>query len=172
MPFYLAHRRLLQLERTMMAAAEGGTRSRALMLLRHEAGHCFDHAYRIAGTAGWRRHFGRGGTGPYRPEAYRPEAYRPDRQSRDFVRHLPGFYAQAHPDEDFAETFAVVVTPGLDWRGKYRGWKRALEKLEFMEGLIREKGGQVPKGNVREEWGRAAALRMTLGRFYEKRLKA
>jgi hypothetical protein len=57
--------------------------------------------------------------------------------SRDHVRHILGWYAQKHPDEDFAETFAVWLTPGLDWRGEYAGWG-ALRKLEWLDGVMRE----------------------------------
>ena len=51
----------------------------------------------------WQRIFGS-------PEAdYEPETYTPRPHSHGFVRHLPNWYAQAHPDEDFAETFAARV---------------------------------------------------------------
>ena len=59
----------------------------------------------------WRQRFG-----PYhRP--YR-DHYRPVPFSRRFVRHIAGWYAQKHPDEDFAETFAVWMTPRSNWRAR------------------------------------------------------
>ncbi|PMZ55289.1 hypothetical protein C1X96_30620, partial [Pseudomonas sp. FW300-N1A5] len=72
------------------------------------------------------------------PDAdYEPETYRPRPYSKSFVLHLPNWYAQAHPDEDFAETFAVWLgTPAEEWRARYADWK-ALEKLEYTDRLMR-----------------------------------
>jgi hypothetical protein len=98
--------------------------------LRHEAGHAYNYAYRLYDRADWRQTFG-----PYsRP--YR-DRYRANPFSREYVRHILGWYAQKHPDEDFAETFAVWLTPDLDWRTEYRGWG-ALAKLEYMDRVMRE----------------------------------
>jgi hypothetical protein len=47
------------------------------------------------------------------------------------------WYAQAHPDEDFAETFAVWLRPKSDWRKRYAGWP-ALKKLEYVDELMHE----------------------------------
>ena len=121
-PFYLAHPRLKALELHQMLEVEGGTPEWCLQLLRHESGHAIDHAYHFSSREDWRALFGN-------PEAeYAPETYQPRPYSRGFVRNLPNWYAQAHPDEDFAETFAVWLqsTPE-QWREQYRGWK-ALEK--------------------------------------------
>jgi hypothetical protein len=60
------------------------------------------------------------------------------------VVHLPGWYAQKHPDEDWAETFAVWMTPGGDWRTRYAGWPEALAKLEYCDRLTRRLGDQEP----------------------------
>ena len=103
-PFYLAHPRLMRLERHQMFEVEGGTREGCLRLLRHELGHAVDHAYRLSRRKDWRDVFGSASL-PY------PDAYRPNPASKRFVQHLDGWYAQAHPDEDFAETFAVWMTP-------------------------------------------------------------
>ena len=100
-PFYLAHPRLEQLELRQMMEVEGGTAESCAQLLRHECGHAVDHAYRFSSRRSWRAVFGSPNV-DYEPERYRPRPY-----SRSFVRHLPNWYAQAHPDEDFAETFAV-----------------------------------------------------------------
>ena len=125
-PFYLAHPRLKTLELHQMLEVEGGTPEWCQQLLRHECGHAIDHAYRFSSRDDWRAVFGSPET-EYAPETYQPRPY-----SKGFVRHLPNWYAQAHPDEDFAETFAVwlSLTPE-EWREQYRGWK-ALEKLEFV----------------------------------------
>ena len=41
-------------------------------------------------------------------------------------------YAQKHPDEDWAETFAVWLEGG-PWRRRYRDWQVALAKLEYVD---------------------------------------
>ena len=131
-PFYLAHPRLKALELRQMLEVEGGTAEWCQMLLRHECGHAVDHAYKFSARPAWQSIFGSPET-EYAPETYTPRPY-----SRSFVRHLPNWYAQAHPDEDFAETFAVWLSYSPeDWRQRYRGWK-ALEKLEYVDTLMRE----------------------------------
>ena len=131
-PFYLADARLARIEAE--EAIEIETETDIMRYLRHEAGHAFNYAYRLYDRADWRQLFG-----PYsRP--YR-ERYRADPFSRAYVRHILGWYAQKHPDEDFAETFAVWLTPGLDWRREYGGWD-ALEKLEYVDRVM----GEVGKG--------------------------
>ncbi len=127
-PFYLADPRLSRIEEEQ--AVEVETEHDAMRYLRHEAGHAYNYAYRLYDRADWRQTFG-----PYsRP--YR-ERYRANPFSREYVRHILGWYAQKHPDEDFAETFAVWLTPGLDWRRDYAGWG-ALTKLEYMDRVMRE----------------------------------
>src|SRR5919202_4163019 len=134
-PFYLADPRLLRLEEEIAVDVEGEVD--VMRYLRHEAGHAFNYAYRLYDRSDWRQLFG-----PYsRP--YR-ERYHVNPLSRDYVRHILGWYAQKHPDEDFAETFAVWLTPSLDWREQYAGWP-ALRKLEYVDRVMREVGSQVPE---------------------------
>ncbi|HYQ96268.1 MAG TPA: putative zinc-binding metallopeptidase, partial [Candidatus Eisenbacteria bacterium] len=104
-PFYLAHPELARIEKELNDLENP---REIMMYLRHEAGHAFNYAYRLYQLPEWRDTFG-----PYR-RRYRDE-YRPVPFSRDYVRHLPGWYAQKHPDEDFAETFAVWLTPKSEW---------------------------------------------------------
>jgi hypothetical protein len=133
-PFYLADERLARIEAERSLGIEGTDES--MQYLRHEAGHAFNYAYRLYDRADWRQTFG-----PYsRP--YR-ERYRADPFSRDYVRHVLGWYAQKHPDEDFAETFAVWLTPHIDWRDVYDGWP-ALNKLEYVDRLMHEVGRAPP----------------------------
>jgi len=106
---------------------EGGNRNWLMRILRHEAGHAIDSAYRLRRRRRWREVFGPASL-PY------PDAYRPRPGSRRFVQHLGAWYAQAHPTEDFAETFAVWLTPRSGWRHEYRGWP-AYAKLEFIDSL-------------------------------------
>jgi hypothetical protein len=125
-PFYLADRQLTALHAERTGHVEGLDRADLLRYLRHEMGHVVSYAYRIYEDEEWVKLFG-SMTQPYREE-YRPEPF-----SRRHVRHLPGWYAQKHPDEDWAETFAVWMTPGFDWRFEYAGWPVALTKLEYCD---------------------------------------
>jgi Putative zinc-binding metallo-peptidase len=135
-PFYLAHKRLMSLERRFMREVEGGNRNWLMRILRHEAGHAVDSAYRLRRRKHWRQVFGPASL-PY------PDTYRPRPGSRRFVQHLGAWYAQAHPTEDFAETFAVWLKPHSAWRREYVGWP-AFAKLQFIDALVEEIGAQKP----------------------------
>lgn len=164
-PFYLAHPRLRALELRQMLEVEGGTAQWCQMLLRHEAGHAVDHAYRFSSREDWQSIFGSPDT-EYTPETYTPRPY-----SRSFVHHLPNWYAQAHPDEDFAETFAVWLgTPLEELRKRYRGWK-ALEKIEYVDKLMQEVADLQPAVTRGRRISDAAKLRRTLERHYAGRRK-
>jgi len=125
-PFYLANPKLQRLEKEMNDLEDA---REIMMYLRHEAGHAYNYAYELYKTTEWRDLFG-----PFR-RPYR-DKYKPVPFSRQFVRYMPGWYAQKHPDEDFAETFAVWLTPRSNWRQKYKGWG-ALAKLKYMERTAR-----------------------------------
>ncbi len=125
-PFYLANPKLARLEKEMNDLED---RREIMMYLRHEAGHAFNYAYLLYRTPEWRDLFG-----PFR-RPYR-DTYRPVPFSRRFVRHIAGWYAQKHPDEDFAETFAVWLTPRSEWRKRYKGWG-ALAKLRYVDRMAR-----------------------------------
>jgi hypothetical protein len=123
-PFYLAHPELTELHGEQVGHIEGFNRTDILRYLRHEMGHVINYAYKLYDVEAWVKLFG-SITQPYLEE-YRPQPF-----SRRYVRHLPGWYAQKHPDEDWAETFAVWMTPELDWRADYAQLATALAKLEF-----------------------------------------
>lgn len=163
-PFYLAHPRLMRLERKMMREVEGGTRRDCMRLLRHEAGHVVQHAYGLHRRRRWQNLFGRSSR-PY------PDQYRPNPTSRNYVQHLRRWYAQAHPDEDFAETFAVWLTPRSNWRRRYADWPVALEKLLYVDELMGEIAGQKPTLTKRVEVDPVHTLRKTLGEHYRQRLE-
>lgn len=129
-PFFLAHPRLRRLERRMLGEVEGGNRNWFMRILRHEAGHAIDNAYRLRRRRSWRETFGPASL-PY------PDSYRSRPGSRRYVQHLGAWYAQSHPTEDFAETFAVWLKPASRWRSHYAEWP-ALGKLEFVDALMRE----------------------------------
>jgi hypothetical protein len=132
-PFYLLHPRLMRLERAQLIEVEGGTQHECMKILRHECGHAVQHGYQLNRRREWQRLFGKSST------KY-PEAYRPNPASKRSVQHLRRWYAQSHPDEDFAETFAVWLQPGKDWRRRYAGWP-ALQKLEYVDRLMTELAG-------------------------------
>ena len=125
-PFYLARPELVELQEKNTGHVEGMGRAEILRYLRHEMGHVVNYAYRLFEKEEWVVAFG-SITQPYLDD------YRPTPFSRRYVRHLPGWYAQKHPDEDWAETFAVWMTPGVDWRAEYAGQQAALAKLEYCE---------------------------------------
>ena len=129
-PFYLAHPRLKRLEKTHMLEIEGANKTACLRLMRHETAHTLANAYRLHLRQAWRRRFGRAS------RSY-PDSYLPRPGSRNYVLHLDGWYAQSHPAEDWAETFAVWLDPASHWQKRYRDWP-ALKKLGYVEGLVQE----------------------------------
>lgn len=163
-PFYLAHPRLIALEKKMMLEAEGETPEWCMQLLRHEAGHALTYAFGLSRKRSWQRVFGS-------PKEAYEDTYRFRPYSKSFVRHLDNYYAQYHPDEDFVETFAVWLTPGLDWRKQYEGWG-ALDKLRFVDRLMTEIAGQPPPPKKAVLHWQAAKIRTTLRRYYQRRRHA
>jgi hypothetical protein len=160
-PFYLAHPRLARLEEAQMLEVEGGEHEWCLRILRHEAGHAIDNAYKLRLRRQRRQVFGSPNQ-PY-PEFYTPRPY-----SRSFVLHLDAWYAQSHPDEDFAETFAVWLTPGSEWRTRYAGWP-ALKKLEFMDALMGRLTREQPRVQNTDEVDPLRSLKQTLRQHYRRK---
>lgn len=160
-PFYLAHPRLVSLERRHMHEVEGGDEAWCMQLLRHETGHAIDNAYRLHRRKSWREHFGRFSE-PYRVR------YRPNPRSREHVVHLDHWYAQSHPGEDFAESFAVWLQPRSRWRSRYAGWP-ALRKLEYVDALMREIADRPSEVRTREHTDSVPRLRWTLREYYRRR---
>jgi hypothetical protein len=160
-PFYLAHPRLAQLEQSQVLEVEGGSPAWCMRILRHETGHAIENAYRLRRRRSRQRLFGRSSQ-PY-PSTYAPKPY-----SKSFVLHLDSWYAQSHPDEDFAETFAVWLNPRSVWRRRYLGWP-ALKKLEYMDELMKEIGGQQPLVRSRVQVDSLPRLRKTLGQHYQEK---
>jgi hypothetical protein len=160
-PFYLGHPRLMRLEKKKMLEVEGGNENWCMRILRHEAGHAIDNAYRLRRKLRWRETFGKASM-PY-PVFYSPKPY-----SRSYVLHLDAWYAQSHPVEDFAETFAVWLRPRSRWRTQYAGWP-AMKKLEYVHELMGEIRGQKPKVTSRERPGSISRVRRTLRQHYAKK---
>ena len=157
-PFFLAHPRLTALERHQMHDVEGGTYEECMRLLRHETGHAIDTAYRFYRRAGYRELFGNTAS-PY--NSY----YMPRPSSRAHVHNLDRWYAQSHPSEDFAETFAVWLNPTSRWRSRYRN-SEAFEKLRYVDQLLCEVGARAPRRVLRERVESLPQLTETLGEYY------
>jgi len=165
-PFYLADPRLLRLEEEQTGEIEDN--AAIMKFLRHEAGHAVNYAYRLWTLPEWVEIFGVF-TKPYRDE-FQPRPF-----SRSFVRHIDSdpygrTYAQKHPDEDFAETFAVWLTPHSSWRRRYRGWP-ALRKLQYVDGLMRSIGRGTPPKQRTRLYRPAASMRLLLADHYGNKAK-
>jgi hypothetical protein len=163
-PFFLVHDRLRALERTMMLEVEGDTAESFMKLMRHETAHAYAYAYQLPRRKRWRQVFG-----PTSREQT-PDSYRPRPFSRSYVVNLEDWYAQSHPDEDFAETFAVWLTPGLDWRTRYAGWK-ALQKLEYVDEVMRSLANKTPLHAPKYRLGEYNCLNIKLKTYYARKRK-
>lgn len=163
-PFYLADPRLVRLEEEQTGEVEDPRT--IMMLLRHEAGHAVNYAYRLWRRPSWGEIFGRF-TKPYR------DSFRPDRMSRHYVRHIAVYpygrtYAQKHPDEDFAETFAVWLTPGSGWRQRYRNWP-VIRKLLYVDRLMKDVRREIPESRSSRRLLPVDRMNLTLAEHYGKK---
>ena len=163
-PFYLADARLARLEAEQAGDIED--QRTIMMLLRHEAGHAVNYAYRLWRRPSWSEIFGPF-TKPYR------DAFRPDRTSRHYVRHIAAYsygrtYAQKHPDEDFAETFAVWLTPRSNWRERYRNWP-VIRKLIYVDRLMKEIRRDSPESRRGRRLRPVDRMNLTLAEHYGKK---
>ena len=160
-PFYMADRRLMRLEQKQMLEVEGGTEAWCMRIMRHEAGHAYDTAFRLHRRKHYKENFGNYNA-PY------PETYRPKPHSKNYVQHLEPCYAQSHPSEDFAETFAVWLNPRSGWRKNYDGWK-AIKKIEYVDSLMSQIAGQKSKVKSRAKIDPAHRIKTTLRQHYALR---
>lgn len=161
-PFYLAHPRLQRLERRIMREVEGGNSRWLMQILRHEAGHALDNAYRLRRRKCWREVFGPASL-PY------PHRYRARPGSRRYVHHLGEWYAQAHPTEDFAETFAVWLKPRSNWRTSYAEWP-AFHKLSLVDELMASVRGRRPLVRNRIRIEPIESNTRTLAEYYRRKV--
>jgi GNAT superfamily N-acetyltransferase len=159
-PFYLADPKLAKLERQMNGLED---EREIMMYLRHEAGHALNYAYRLYVMPEWRKTFG-----PYN-RRYR-DHYRPVPFSRKYVRHIAGWYAQKHPDEDFAETFAVWLTPRSGWRKKYRLWP-AFAKLRYVDRTVKRLRAQDPAVSTGDFDITVEDMKVTVEQFYRRLMR-
>ena len=160
-PFYLAHPRLTRLEASQMFEVEGGNKTWCMQLLRHEVGHAIETAYRLHHKRRWRTVFGKA-TKRY------PDYYIPKPRSRRYVLHMDWWYAQSHPSEDFAETFAVWLQSGSGWRKRYRDWP-VIHKLEYVDELMGAIAGVRPPVEPARHIDPLHRLRQTLRTHYRNK---
>ncbi|MFH1837541.1 MAG: putative zinc-binding metallopeptidase [Candidatus Omnitrophota bacterium] len=159
--FFLAHPRLKKLEQSMMLEVEGEDKKSCMQLLRHEMGHALNYAYLLHRRKRWKELFG-----SFSSEYGERYKYRP--YSKSFVRHLEGWYAQYHPDEDFAETFAVWLDPSSEWKEIYKRWK-ALNKLRYVDSVMKEISRKPPKKDKGEKFWEVSKMRTTLKTLYKRK---
>ena len=160
-PFFLAHPRLMKLERAQMLEVEGASEAECMRILRHEAGHAIDNAFRLHTRRSWTDTFG----------SYRvpyPEWYQPQPGSRDYVLNLDAWYGQSHPAEDFAETFAVWLKPGNRWRRQYEDWG-ALRKLEYVDNVMKGLIDRSPTRVAQRKVEPLSTIKKTLREHYRRK---
>lgn len=162
LPFFLCHPRLRRLELESVLEVEGGTRDWCMRLLRHETAHALLNAYRLHESRDWKRVFGK-------PSAPYPNSYLPKPYSKRYVLNLPNWYAQAHPHEDWAETFAVWLRPKSDWRRRYRTWP-AIKKLEYVDRLMGTIRDKRPLLTNRRKESPVESMRITLRDYYKDKI--
>jgi hypothetical protein len=161
-PFVLAHQRLRNLEQKMMFEVEGASEDSCMKLLRHETGHVLNYAYKLYRKTRWRQLFGSFNSRYSNSYYYQP-------YSKRFVVNLEDNYAQAHPDEDFAETFAVWLNPRIAWQKKYNGWP-VIKKLRYIDTLFKKIPDKplVMIGQQKPPWA-ASRMTSTLSAYYERK---
>jgi hypothetical protein len=162
-PFFLAHPKLKQLEQDFMLEVEGGDPRWCMKLLRHETGHAILNAYKLDKTRDWRNTFGN-------PNAAYKDTYLPKPYSKRFVINLPGWYAQSHPHEDWAETFAVWLDPCSDWQHRYKHWQ-ALKKLAYVDNTMRQLSHKKPLIRNKLTEYPLEKIKITLRGYYEDKRK-
>jgi hypothetical protein len=160
-PFYLLHPRLIRLAEGYLSEAEGSHRDWCMKLMRHEMGHVMDNAYRLRRRRLRQKLFGLSSV-PY-PVEYSPVPY-----STKYVRNLDSWYAQAHPDEDWAETFAVWLNPSSSWRQKYKNTE-ARAKLDYMNEVMKSLEGVKPSVVDRSVDLRAGDITKTIQESFEEK---
>ena len=162
-PFYLAHKRLTRLEKNLTMDVEGGDKQWCMNLLRHETAHALLNAYRLHRRKDWQRAFGN-------PKKKYPNTYWPRPYDKHFVLNLPNWYAQSHPHEDWAETFAVWLRPNSDWQRRYADWP-AIKKLRYVDQLMSELNDLPVRVKNRKHSYPLSQLKITLREYYEDKLR-
>ena len=156
-PFYLANRELRQMHHEYYADVE--SRDEIMKILRHETGHAINYAYKLHKRKDWNDIFGN-----FRKRY--PKEYDAKPWSKKHVQHLDFLYAQKHPDDDWAESFAVWLTPEINWRRRYKGWD-AIEKLIYVDIVMKQIAGKRPVSMKVSYDSPARKMRHTLAQLYD-----
>ena len=160
-PFFLTHPKLKKLEKDFVMEVEGGDHRWCMKLLRHETAHAIANAYKLTQRKDWRKIFGN-------PNAAYHDSYLPKPYSKRFVINLPGWYAQSHAHEDWAETFAIWLKPKSDWKYRYANWP-ALKKLNYVDQLMDEIHNKRPPIRNKRTNHPIEKIRTTLRQYYENK---
>ena len=156
-----------RLRQTRLAlTGESHSESDLKWLVRHEAGHAFCYSHRLYRLPRFRNVFNVRGHFFRTYPAH--DRYRVNPWSRDFVNPDGAHYAQKHPDDDFAETFATWLDPRSSWKRVYAYKPGALRKLTYVGELVAEYGRRRPaiKNNPENLHLPVESLRTTVGRFF------
>jgi len=162
-PFYLGSKRLLRMEKKEVGFVEGETKEKAKKLIRHELGHVVDNLFRLRRNRERINIFGK--NSKKYPNRYDIQPY-----SKNYVRHLKDGYAQGHPAEDFAETFAVWLDPQSNWKKKYQNWG-CLKKLLYMDQLMHSLQGVQPIPYDKNTYYEIRSMDKTYGKYLLERKK-
>ncbi|MBN2143039.1 MAG: putative zinc-binding metallopeptidase [Candidatus Aureabacteria bacterium] len=158
-PFHLATPELKKFEEDIPTSEE------LVKILRHETGHAINYAYKLWQYRDWKIMFG-----DFNKKYRDKYLYRVNPWSKSYVRHLhflgDPHYAQKHPDEDWAETFAIWLDPRSKWEIRYRNWPVALEKLYFVDGLMKKLAGKKPLNLETEQDGLYTSLEETVSEWW------
>lgn len=161
-PFYLANKQLSHLERKIIGEVEGSEKSYFMKLLRHEAGHAISYAFKLHRHKAYRLIFGN-------PQKKFSDVYRFNPKSKNYVLNLKDYYGQSHPDEDFAETFAVWLSqPESRWKRQYKGWG-AIKKLKTVSHFMKDIENKPPLIRNGEKMCHVSTLEYTLRTYYLRR---
>lgn len=146
-PFYFADEELKKIQGRIIKPKS------FMKILRHETGHAVNYAYKLWKTKKWKETFG--DFNKKYPNEYIHKVNPWSKSHVKYLHHLgeDPHYAQKHPDEDWAETFAVWLDPKSRWESKYKNWPTALEKLYYVDGAIKEIAGTKPLNKKKKHDG-------------------
>lgn len=160
-PFYFANEDLKEIDQSP------ATHSEFLKILRHETGHAVNYAYKLWKRKDWKETFG-----DFNKKYPKKYIHRVNPWSKEYVKHLHYLsdgdlhYAQKHPDEDWAETFAVWLYPKSGWKTRYQGCPGALQKLEYVDTIIGEIAGQKPVNTKTKRDGEYTKIEDTVSEWW------
>lgn len=161
-PFYLFCPELFKLEKKVMGETFEKNTSLLKKIIRHEIGHAIDNAYKLRKNSKRLEIFGN-------PKDLYPDHYARKAFSKKYVKNLPENYAQAHPDEDFAETFAVWLDPNSHWKTKYKK-QACYQKLLFMDKELKRIKKIAPLFKSQKKYDEYKTISKTLASFYKKKV--